>query len=265
MCFEAIMSLLVYMLLVNRYHSARPRRHTRAPRRKRNDNPACCGKKGLIFINTIISASLLASDLTKMADEIKRCENAGVDWIHFDVMDGRFVDQITYGAPVLKWVRKLTGIPLDVHLMVEDPTKQIDFFADAGADIITVHAESGCDIPRCLEHIHERGAKASLAIKPDTPAQRALDHIGQCDMILVMTVEPGYGGQSFMENMMPKVEAIRRYAEENGYSSLDIQVDGGINSETAPTAKAAGANVLVAGTGLFKAKDMRKLNAALKG
>lgn len=200
-----------------------------------------------------------------MADEIKRCESAGVDWIHFDVMDGRFVDQITYGAPVLKWVRKLTGMPLDVHLMVEDPTKQIEFFADAGADIITIHAESNCDIPRCLERIHERGVKAALAIKPLTSAERALDHIALCDMILVMTVEPGYGGQSFMGGMMSKVEEIRGYADKNGFPSLDIQVDGGINAETAPTAKAAGANVLVAGTSLFKATDMRELNFALKG
>ena len=200
-----------------------------------------------------------------MADEIKRCENAGVDWVHFDVMDGRFVEQITYGAPVLKWVRKLTEMPLDVHLMVEDPTKQIDFFADAGADIITIHEESECDIPRCLERIHERGVKASLAVKPSTPAERALDFIPMCDMILVMTVEPGYGGQSFISEMMSKVEAIRGYADKNGFPKLDIQVDGGINAETAPTAKAAGANVLVAGTSLFKAKDMRELNSALKG
>lgn len=200
-----------------------------------------------------------------MADEIKRCEEAGVDWIHFDVMDGRFVDQITYGAPVLKWVRKTTKMPLDVHLMVEDPAKQIDFFADAGADIITIHAESSCDVPRCLERIHERGVKAALAVKPGSPAERAFDFIGQCDMILVMTVEPGYGGQSFMADMTPKVEAIRRYADENGYTGLDIQVDGGINPETAPAAREAGANVLVAGTSLFKSTDMRGLAAALKG
>lgn len=219
----------------------------------------------IIINNIIISASLLASDLTRMADEIKRCEEAGVDMIHFDVMDGRFVDQITYGAPVLKWVRKTTKMPLDIHLMVEDPTKQIDFFSDAGADIITIHAESGCDIPRCLERIRERGAKASLAVKPNTPAERAFDFIAQCDMILVMTVEPGYGGQSFMENMMPKVKKIRSYADTHGLSGLNIQVDGGINAETAAKAKGAGANVLVAGTSLFKSKDMRALNAALKG
>lgn len=200
-----------------------------------------------------------------MAGEIRRCEEAGVDWIHFDVMDGRFVEQITYGSPVLKWVRKATKLPLDVHLMVEDPEGQIDFFADAGADVISVHAESGGDIPACLERIHERGVKAALAIKPGTPAERALDFIGQCDMLLVMTVEPGYGGQSFMADMMPKVETLRRYADENGFDDLMIQVDGGINAETAEIAKAAGADVLVAGTGLFKAKDMRALNAALKG
>lgn len=219
----------------------------------------------MIIINTVVSASLLASDLTRMAEEIGRCEDAGIDWVHFDVMDGRFVDQITYGAPVLKWVRKQTSLPLDVHLMVEDPTKQIDFFADAGADIISIHAESDCDIPRCLERIHERGMKASLAIKPGTPAKRALDHISLCDMILVMTVEPGYGGQSFIGEMMEKVTEIREYADKNGFSALDIQVDGGINAETAPTAIAAGTNVLVAGTSLFKAKDMRALNTALKG
>ena len=222
-------------------------------------------QKGLITIKIITSASLLASDLTKMADEIKRCERAGVDWIHFDVMDGRFVEQITYGAPVLKWVRKITSLTLDVHLMVQDPTKQIDFFADAGANSITIHAESECDVPRCLEHIHERGLKAALAVKPNTSVERALDHIALCDMILVMTVEPGYGGQSFLPEMMSKAEAIREYAAKNGFPSPDIQVDGGINAETATIAKSAGVNVLVAGTSLFKAKDMRELNAALKG
>lgn len=203
--------------------------------------------------------------MADIANEVRRCEAAGVDWIHFDVMDGRFVEQITYGSPVLRCVRRATELPLDIHLMVEDPTRQIDLFADAGADIITIHAESACDVPMCLEKIHERGLKAAVAIKPQTPAERALDFIAQCDMILVMTVEPGYGGQSFMNEMMTKVETIRRYADENGFSKLDIQVDGGINADTAKTARTAGANVLVAGTSLFKAKDMRELNAALKG
>ena len=216
-------------------------------------------------MNTVISASLLASELSDIKSELRRCEEAGVDMIHYDVMDGRFVEQITYGAPVLKWIRKATRLPLDVHLMVEDPAQQIEFFAEAGADSVTIHAESSCDIPKCLERIHELGMKAAVAIKPGTPAKRALDFITQCDMILVMTVEPGYGGQSFMADMMPKIEEIRRYADGSGFEALDIQVDGGIGEDTAKIAKISGANVLVAGTSLFKATDMRGLCGSLKG
>lgn len=219
----------------------------------------------MLMRNTIISASLLASELSDIKSELRRCEEAGVDMIHYDVMDGVFVEQITYGAPVLKWIRKATALPLDIHLMVEDPTKQIDFFADAGANSVTLHVESSCDIPACLERIHKRGMKAAVAVKPGTPAERALDFIAQCNMILVMTVEPGYGGQSFMADMMPKVEEIRRYADKNGFEALDIQVDGGIGGDTAGIARAAGANVLVAGTSLFKSKDMRGLCGSLKG
>lgn len=222
-------------------------------------------KKGLIIIETAVSASLLASDLINIESEIRRCEAAGVDLIHFDVMDGRFVRQITYGSPVLRWVKKISRLPLDVHLMVEDPTNQIELFADAGADIITIHFESSCDVPLCLERIHECGVKAALAIKPNTPEKETYSFIGQCDMILVMTVEPGYGGQRFMSEMTQKVENIRRYAEENDFADLIIEVDGGINAETAPAAKAAGANILVAGTSLFKSKDMRGTVSALKG
>lgn len=211
------------------------------------------------------SASLLSSDFANLEREVRRCEASGVDMIHFDVMDGRFVEQITYGSPVLKCLKKVTQLPFDIHLMVEDATRQIELFARSGAELITVHAESSCDVPRCLERIHELGMKASVAIKPNTPAKRAFDFIPQCDMILVMTVEPGYGGQGFMADMMPKVTEIRRYADENGFSELDIEVDGGINAETAAKAKAAGANVLVAGTSLFRSDDMRALNAALKG
>lgn len=217
------------------------------------------------MIETLISVSLLASDLSEMANEVRRCEDAGVDMIHFDVMDGCFVDQITYGSPLLKCLRSKTKLPLDVHLMVNDPEKQIEFFAKAGADIISVHAESRCDVPRCLERIHEYGLKAAVAIKPNTSAETALDFIDQCDMILVMTVEPGYGGQSFMTDMMPKVKQIRAFAEKNGYPGLDIQVDGGINSITAEISRNAGANILVAGTSLFRSNDMRALCRSLKG
>lgn len=213
-----------------------------------------------------VSASILSCDLSNLASETALCERSGADSIHFDVMDGRFVEQITYGAPVLKWVKKACGLPVDVHLMVENPTKQIDYFAQAGADSITLHVESDCDIPRCLERIHELGARAAVAVKPGTSAERALDFIDQCDMILVMTVEPGYGGQSFMDDMMTKVKKIRGYALEHGYDRLDIQVDGGINAETSRIARAAGANVLVAGASLFKENgDMSNLIAGMRG
>lgn len=188
-----------------------------------------------------------------------------MDWIHFDVMDGHFVEQITYGAPVLKWVRKITDKPLDVHLMVERPDKQAEFFAEAGADIIDIHVESPCDIGECLKRIRALGRRAALAVKPNTPIEEAFRYLPLCDMVLVMTVEPGYGGQGFIADMLPKVMALREYARKNGFPSLDIQVDGGINEKTGSDAKSAGANVLVAGTGLFKASDMKAVNAALKG
>lgn len=188
-----------------------------------------------------------------------------MDWIHFDVMDGHFVEQITYGAPVLKWVRKTTDKLLDVHLMVDNPDRQIDFFAEAGADLIDIHIESPCDIGECLKRIRTLGKKSALAVKPNTPIEEAYPYLPLCDMVLVMTVEPGYGGQGFIADMMPKVKALREYADNNGFPELDIQVDGGINEKTGADAKRAGANVLVAGTGLFKASDMKAVNTALKG
>ncbi len=200
-----------------------------------------------------------------MAEEIRRCEDAGVDWIHFDVMDGHFVEQLTYGEPVLKRVRGITDKPLDVHLMVDNPDRQARFFAEAGADIIDIHIESPCDIGACLKHIRELGKSPALAVKPNTPIEDAFAYLPLCDMVLVMTVEPGYGGQGFIAEMLEKVKKLRGYADENGFPSLDIQVDGGVNEKTGADAKKAGANVLVAGTGLFKADDMKAVNAALKG
>lgn len=214
---------------------------------------------------TIVSASLLACNLANFESEIRRCERAGVDWIHFDVMDGHFVEQITYGAPVLKFVRSVTQKLLDVHLMVENPQSQIKFFADAGADLITIHLESRGDISGCLREIRSLGKKSALAIKPATPVEQVFDYIPLCDMILVMTVEPGYGGQGFIYDMLPKLKVLREYADKNGFEKLDIQVDGGINEKTGFSAVNAGANVLVAGTGLFKAPDMKSVCEALKG
>ncbi len=210
------------------------------------------------------SASLLACNLANISSEISRCQNAGVDWIHFDVMDGVFVDQITYGSPVLKSIREKTDMFLDVHLMVEDPTKQVEFFAEAGADLIDIHVESYCDTAAVLRAIRAAGKKAALAVKPSTPIQAVYPYLELCDMVLVMTVEPGYGGQSFIPSTLDKIRALRSTADSMGLTELDIQVDGGINNSTAADVKAAGANVLVAGTGLFKAENMTRANVALK-
>ena len=184
--------------------------------------------------------------------------------LHFDVMDGVFVEQITYGSPVLKSLRGVTDMPLDVHLMVEDPTKQVKFFAEAGADIITIHAESFCDIPAVLKSIRAAGARASISVKPLTPIETVYSYLPLCDMALVMTVEPGYGGQSFIPATLDKIAALRKRTAELGLPDFDIEVDGGINDKTADLVKQAGANVLVAGTGLFKAADMLAANNALK-
>ncbi len=213
----------------------------------------------------ILSASLLASDPANFGNEIKRCENAGVDWIHFDVMDGHFVEQITYGAPVLRALRKVTESFMDIHLMVDNPAVQIPFFAEAGADLIDIHIESKDDTAECLKLIRSLGKKSALAIKPATPVESVYPYLPLCDMILVMTVEPGYGGQGFIREMLPKITVLRNYADSIGFPDLDIQVDGGVNADTAGLAVRAGANVLVAGTGLFKAGDMKAAANILKG
>lgn len=175
------------------------------------------------------------------------------------------MEQISYGSPVLKCVRDAKDMFLDVHLMVDNPRRQIGFFAEAGASLIDIHVESRCDVSAALKEIRARGIRSAVAVKPATPIERAYEYLPMCDMVLVMTVEPGYGGQGFIPETADKIAALRRYAVENGFEKLDIEVDGGINTRTAGIVRAAGANVLVAGTALFGAEDMAAANRMLKG
>lgn len=207
---------------------------------------------------------MLASDLANIEKEIHRTENAQVEWLHIDVMDGVFVDNITYGNNVVTAMRKVSDIYFDTHLMVTDPTKLIPLFAKAGSNMLTIHLESEGDTKENLIAIRENGMQSGLAIKPGTDWKEVIPYLPLCDMVLVMTVEPGYGGQGFIPECADKVAQLRQYCHENGFMEMNIQVDGGINATTADTVKNAGANVLVAGTYLFKAEDMKAAAEAIR-
>ena len=215
-------------------------------------------------MKNIISASMLASDLTNIEKEIRRTENAQIEWLHIDVMDGVFVDNITYGNNVVAAMRKVSNIYFDTHLMVTDPTNLIPLFALAGSNMLTIHLESKGDTTANLKYIKKSGMNAGLAIKPATDWKEVIPYLPLCDMVLVMTVEPGYGGQGFIPQCADKVAMLRKYCNENGFDKMNIQVDGGINTATAATVKDAGANVLVAGTYLFRAKDMKAAADAIR-
>lgn len=206
-----------------------------------------------------ISPSMLASDYANLEAELKKCENGGADLIHLDVMDGHFVPNISIGAPVIKAMKAVCGVPFDVHLMISEPLKYIDDFVDAGADIITFHTECDSDTEKTIDKILASGCKAALAIKPNTPVEEVYPYLDRLSMVLIMTVEPGFGGQSFMESTMPKIVKLREKCPE-----LDIQVDGGINTETVKIAGRAGANVFVAGSAVFKSDNPSETIMILK-
>ncbi len=212
----------------------------------------------------IISPSLLSCDFARMGEEVTRMEEAGAQWMHIDVMDGHFVPNITIGAPVLKSLKKQMNSLADVHLMISDPLKYAEDFAKAGADYITFHVESDSDPVETIERIRELGCHPSISVKPMTPAEVIFPYLDMVDMVLVMTVEPGFGGQSFMADMMPKVKAIREECNRRGLYDMHIQVDGGIDTVTIGEAAKAGADVFVSGSAIFRAPDAAAIIKELK-
>ncbi len=211
-----------------------------------------------------ISPSILSADYGNLEPELRRITAAGADMVHIDVMDGHFVPNITLGAPIVKCIRHATDLPFDVHLMISDPQKYIPDFLSAGADSITFHIESDGDTDETVDLILQSGKKAAIAVKPATPIEAVYPYLDKISMVLVMTVEPGFGGQSFMEDMMPKIVALRQECARRGIENMDVQVDGGIGAKTIAVAAKAGANVFVSGNALFSSADMQKTIAEFK-
>lgn len=212
-----------------------------------------------------VSPSILSADFANLERDIDKIRQSGAEYVHIDVMDGLFVPNISIGLPVLSCIRKVTDLTLDVHLMIDRPVRYVERFCQAGADIVTVHVEA--DTPEntleAIRLIRACGKKPAICVKPKTGAEAVLPYLKLVDLILVMTVEPGFGGQSFMADMMPKVQAIRAYIDEQN-PDCELEVDGGVNEQTAKICTAAGANVLVAGSAFFKAEDKAAFVRAVK-
>jgi len=202
----------------------------------------------------ILAPSILSADFAKLGEEVRAVVDAGADWIHVDVMDGRFVPNLTIGPPVVKAVRKVTEAPLDVHLMIVEPERYVDAFADAGADIITVHAEATTHLHRILQSIRARGCAAGVSLNPDTPEDILRYVLPLCDLVLVMSVNPGFGGQSFIEEVLPKVASLRKMIDDANLDTV-LEIDGGIAEGTARRSAAAGARAFVAGNAVFGGGD----------
>ena len=211
-----------------------------------------------------ISPSVLASDFSRLGEEAAKMEKCGADYLHLDVMDGHFVPNLSFGPPILSSIRPLTKLPVDVHLMVEEPSRFVPWFLNAGADIITIHVEAEKHLHRALQQIHEAGRKAGIVHNPGTPAIAAKELLPYCDLVLVMSVNPGYGGQKFIPESVEKIAELRNMIDARNLAT-EIEVDGGINPETAKLCIDAGATVLVAGSAVFQAGNPADMIRALRG
>jgi len=205
-----------------------------------------------------IAPSVLSADFARLGDEVAKVERAGADMIHFDVMDGHFVPNLSIGVPVLESLRKVTGLPLDAHLMIENPERYVEVFVKAGANSVSVHAEVCTDIPAMAKRLHDLGARASVGINPETDVQRVLPFAAHLDMILIMSVHPGFGGQEFIPEALEKLRVVRRELDRRALK-VDIEIDGGVKLDNIAEVKAAGANVFVSGSGIFGQGDYRKV------